>query len=137
LTLPAFVFIVPAVPRIRMGISVLRAASRRHLAWLLWLAMLLPLAQIGAASHALSHLFAPTGTEQLEQQDGKQALPHHDCALCLLASIVGTGSPLPKALHLSLQAPAAHAVPLHAARGLSPGPLARAYLSRAPPSLPH
>ena len=39
-----------------------RAVPRRHLVWLLWLALLLPVAQAAASWHALSHALPDAGS---------------------------------------------------------------------------
>ena len=73
--------------------------------WLLWLALLLPVAQAMAEAHALSHV-----------NDGIAHLV--DCDLCLTAANLGAGAPAaePAAVPIS---PAAHAAPL-LARGSQP-----------------
>ncbi len=108
-----------------------RIDPRRHLAWLLWLALLLPLGQGAAAWHALSHTRADASGER----DGK-ALHGTQCDLCLSAATVAGGAlpgeppalPSPSARH---EAPRA---PTLADRVATP---ARAYLSRAPPFASH
>jgi len=78
--------------------------------WLLWLALLLPIAQAMAGAHALSHATAERSS------DGIVHLAQ--CDLCLTAADLGAGAPvaLPPAL---LIGDAAHAAPL-AARGGAP-----------------
>lgn len=103
----------------------------RRLAWLLWLVLLLPLAQSAAAWHAVSH--SATGAPA---QDGKRALHPVHCDLCLAAAALGGGA-LPTAPQ-GLVHPAA----CHQAPRASPGspwlpPFTRAYHSRAPPLAPH
>lgn len=53
--------------------------------WLLWLALLLPVAQAMAAAHALSHL------DGSRQDDGISHLVH--CDLCLTAADLASGAP--------------------------------------------
>ena len=53
------------------------AVSRRHLVWLLWLALLLPIAQAAAAWHVLSH----ADLQAAGDADGKHALRHSHCDL--------------------------------------------------------
>jgi hypothetical protein len=105
-----------------------RRLPRISLPWLLWLAMLLPLAQTAAAWHEMSHAAA-----RVADQEGDQKAVHAAaCGLCLASAAVhGTG-----------MAPAAPVVPhpalsqWHRARtgvaGVSTSP-ALGYLSRAPP----
>lgn len=105
--------------------------TRRHFTWLLWLAMLLPLAQGAATWHAMSHAAAAvTGGEA--DSDSK-ALHATSCALCLSAAAIGDGA-VPSA---------PPGLVLLAAKHTEPSPLALigrvadewpAYRSRAPPS---
>lgn len=105
----------------------------RHFAWLLWLALLLPIAQMAAMGHTVLHV----GDETSRQTERDQGLPESACHLCLIAAAIGSGGlrgappPLPDLT-------ARHEVP-RAALGGAWLPLpARAYLSRAPPfSVPH
>jgi len=105
--------------------------SPRRQVWLLWLALLLPLAQSAAAWHALSHS-APGAPAP----DGKQALHAVHCDLCLAAAAL-VGGALPTAPQGLVHPAARHQVP-----AAIPGNpwlpfLTRAYLSRAPPPAPH
>lgn len=101
---------------------------RRHLAWLLWLGLLLPLAQAAAACHALSHA-AGTVSGEGENKSAPQA---GHCDLCLTAAaITGGGATTPA---LTFTPPAiGHEAPRTAARGVWLALPLRAYLSRAPP----
>jgi hypothetical protein len=105
-----------------------RILGRRHVAWLLWLALLLPLAQASAAWHALSHTRAELAGDA---QDGK-ALHASHCDLCLTAAAV-TGGALP------VHAPAvpidatSQAAPIAAPGGVASTAPAHDYLTRAPP----
>jgi hypothetical protein len=102
--------------------------SRRCLTWLVWLGLLLPVAQVGAAVHALSHARPDASRES----DGKQAPQAGHCDLCLIAAAIGGAAPLaqpatslPPAIGLELpQAVSADVLPAEAAH---------AYRSRAPP----
>ena len=108
-------------------------ASRRHLAWLLWLAMLLPLAQAAANWHALSHAAASaTGGET--DSDSK-ALHASSCALCLSAAVVSSGALPSKPPGLLLLA-SSHAAPQAAVQGVHHATDWPAYQSRAPPVIP-
>ncbi len=76
--------------------------------WLLWLALLLPLAQAMAGVHALSHV---TGDRQ---DDGIAHLVH--CDLCLTAANLGAGAPVTEPVAL-VDASVSHAAPLLARGG--------------------
>ena len=104
---------------------------RRRFAWLLWLALLLPVAQVVASGHALSHQgVAAAGAEY----EGKRALPQHAaCALCITAAAMGAGA-LPSTPPAWPHSVAGHEQPPTLLLTHAPGPLTRAYLSRAPPS---
>jgi hypothetical protein len=71
--------------------------------WLLWLALLLPVAQALAGVHALSHV-----------DDGIVHLV--DCDLCLTAAHLGAGAPAAEPA-AALASPATHAAPLLARGG--------------------
>ena len=109
---------------------------RRHgLAWLLWLALMaLPLAQVAAHWHGLSHAgaAAAAGTDSPDKQVAHLA----HCDLCLGAAALGTGATAGQtglARHAALH----HQVPDagHTSIWLAPAP--RAYRSRAPPHATH
>ncbi|WP_018987774.1 hypothetical protein [Aromatoleum toluclasticum] len=110
-----------------------RTAAPRHLAWLLWLALLLPIGQLAAMCHAVTHV-----SEETSRQAGREkGLPDKACDLCLIAAALGGGGlrgvpPPPPDLT------ARHEVPQAALDGTWLPLHARAYLSRAPPFLvPH
>ena len=105
--------------------------TRRHLTWLLWLVLLLPLAQTAASWHVLSHAAAgQTG------DDGTQAIGQERCDLCLNAAVVLGGVPQVTACALAL-ACNAHPNTLFVPPGrILPAPV-RAYNSRAPPLFLH
>ena len=112
---------------------VLRKAitPRRRLIWLLWLALLLPLAQTAASLHVLSHAISDVTGED-GSLDGKQALAHTQCALCLTtAALVGAAPPVsPPCLP---QLAVAHEQPATVCVGVWFSPTVTAYESRAPP----
>ena len=110
------------------------SAPKHRLSWLLWLALLLPLAQAAAAWHAVSH--TAVGSVSGSAGDNKQALHPLHCDLCLTAAALGGGA-LPAALQLLVHPAARHQAPQ--ARPGSPWlpPLTRAYHSRAPPFALH
>jgi hypothetical protein len=118
-----------------MAFAVLRSAARTRFAWLLALALWLPVAQWSAATHALLHLQAGTSTQAAggedRQQPAQQAGP---CDLCVVAAAIGGTAPLPvppEAPVLQATAEAAADLPLPP---FDAAPLL-AYRSRAPPSL--
>jgi hypothetical protein len=93
--------------------------------WLLWLALLLPVAQAMAGVHALSHV----SSDRLD--DGIAHLVH--CDLCLTAADLGTGAPAAEPAPL-VDASAIHAVPL-VARGGQPRAVSLGLPpARAPPA---
>lgn len=102
--------------------------TRRHLVWLLWLVLLLPLAQVAASWHVLSHV----NSQSAPENDSRQAIHHAQCDLCLGAAALIGGAPMAS----EPAAPAATA--LHEAV-LTASPTVQwrlatpAYLSRAPP----
>ncbi|HEY9106704.1 MAG TPA: hypothetical protein VIN58_08480 [Roseateles sp.] len=77
--------------------------------WLLWLALLLPIAQAMAGVHALSHVSD-------RQDDGIAHLV--DCDLCLTAANLAGGAPLAEPPALAA-GDATHVAPL-TARGTAP-----------------
>lgn len=91
--------------------------------WLLWLALLLPIAQAMAGVHALSHVGERPG-------DGLVDLAH--CDLCLTAAHLGAGAPMAEP-QLPPASPAVHAAP-RAVEAAAP-PVLRLGLppARAPP----
>ena len=118
-----------------MEFAALRSAVRtRRFAWLLALALWLPVAQWTAATHALLHLHAAAGTQGAADERRQPAQLPGPCDLCVVAAAIGGAAPLP----------AAHGVPLAQVAGDPPAYLpqaalfaapALAYRSRAPPAL--
>ena len=102
----------------------------RHMVWLLWLALLLPLAQTAASWHVLSHV----NSGQVGEPDEQQAIHQAHCELCLSAAALIGGAPL-----VSLPATPVHRalgeVVFAGLQGLAWTPAARVYESRAPPLL--
>src|SRR5436853_7732452 len=72
------------------------AIPRRRLAWLLWLVMLLPLAQAAGHWHAASHAASAITGDESDDDDGKVLRPSH-CALCLSIAALGDGAMAPRA----------------------------------------
>jgi hypothetical protein len=101
---------------------------RRRFAWLLWLGLLLPMAQVAAAVHVLSHARGAISGEA----DDKSAPHASHCDLCLTAAAIAGGAAIgeppaftpPAVRH---EVPPAFAVEVWLALPV------RAYLSRAPP----
>ena len=109
-----------------------RFASHRRFTWLLWLALLLPLAQAAANWHALSHV----SLDGVADSDGKQALHQTHCDLCLTAAAVSGGALIggPQVLPHRV---ATHEAPQHASGSVWIALPARPYESRAPPFASH
>ncbi|WP_457320102.1 hypothetical protein [Roseateles sp. P5_E11] len=93
--------------------------------WLLWLALLLPLAQAMAGVHALSHV----GSDR--QDDGIAHLVH--CDLCLTAADLGAGAPVAEPVVLAVGS-ATHAAPLVARGGVPRAVSLGLPPARAPPA---
>lgn len=105
-----------------------RPVVQRRLAWLLWFALLVPAAQLGAAWHALSHDRTETG----RAVDDKRATTQTHCDLCLTSAAIAGGALLAELP--AWAAPAAvHALPQAALVDVWLALTARAYRSRAPP----
>ena len=100
----------------------------RRLLWSLLLALLLPLAQVAAAAHELSHVQARA------EAASKQAPVAAHCDLCVVAASI-TGGGAPSTATTVASAPVEAAVPVarepaaHFAEPFS------AFASRAPPAL--
>ena len=104
--------------------------SKRRFMWLLWLALLTPIAQTVAAAHVLSH-------SQLEATgSGKQLHQEALCGLCVTAASVGSAAPAGAAHFVPALLPLSGA-PRTDSTQLTFALTARAYESRAPPFLPH
>lgn len=103
---------------------------QRRFMWLLWLALLLPLAQATATWHAYSHI----ALEQSQESDSKQALHQTHCDLCLTAAAVSSGA-LPTAQLVLPFHSASFCLPHVAFKGVWLALLSPAYSPRAPPSL--
>ena len=105
-----------------------RLLLRHSLPWLVWLAMLLPMAQLAAAWHGVSHTLAG----QAQPADDSKAPDAQHCDLCLTAAGV-TGGVLPSHPLSAPGSSAGHAPPPSAAISVWLSLPALAYLSRAPP----
>ncbi len=106
-----------------------RQRPQRHLAWLLWLALLLPLAQTAAAWHAVQH----QASDATRPVDGKSALHLTYCDLCLAGAAINAGAPPSVPLGVPVVA-APQPLPAPLGVALRAAALPAAYLSRAPPS---
>ena len=111
-----------------MDTSLRRSILRRHAAWLLWLAFLVPMAQATASAHAVSH------TRQEVCRTAIDACVNPaSCDMCLLGAAIAGGAPAgdPPALaqpELRDERPSIFAI-------ASPdGRFDPVYRSRAPPS---
>ena len=104
------------------------ALSRRRLSWLLWLALLLPMAQAAAKWHGYSHV--PGWASQGDESPVPQ-LDH--CELCLAAASVSAGA-LPSVAHTLPEPIRRHEQPPRLAIGLWHAHIALGYRSRAPPA---
>jgi hypothetical protein len=102
--------------------------TRRCLAWLLWLGLLLPFAQVAAVAHSLAHV----RSEQGRDADGKQAPRATHCDLCLLGAAVGSAVPLAHVAPPTLLA-VSHATPQAVRAQVRAEVPAHPYRSRAPP----
>jgi hypothetical protein len=109
-----------------------RTVSQRRFVWLLWLALLLPMAQVAAAWHAVSH----ANPDASDEASGKQALHPSHCDLCLTAAAV-IGGALPGEPQSLTQPAARHEAPQATIGGLWLALFTPVYRSRAPPIAPH
>lgn len=108
-----------------------RSPRQFGFAWLIWLALWLPVAQAAASWHAYSHAAA----DAVGRGGDKQAPHAAHCDLCLAAAAIGDGAPV--GAPPQLPAPdARHQRPGLAVADLWPAPTTPSYQSRAPPSAP-
>jgi hypothetical protein len=108
-----------------------RPAPPRRLAWLLWFALLVPVAQFAAAAHPLSHAAA----EARGDLESKRSLNQAHCDLCLVAAAIGVAAPAGAPPAVAALAPHDAAPPMALVAVWLARP-ALAYLSRAPPPSP-
>ena len=111
-----------------------RPASPLHqrLIWVLWLVLLLPIAQAAATFHVLSHAVSDLAGEGMPA-DGKRAIQHANCSLCLTAAALSSAAPAvspPCPPQLTALHQPAHTV----LAGVWLAPTVAVYESRAPPS---
>jgi hypothetical protein len=109
--------------------SIRRFLPLQHsLTWLVWLALLLPMAQSATAWHGYSHMdLAGSGL-----QDGKQSPHAAHCDLCLTAAAVASGALVGGESKLLVLA-THHELPREAASNVWLALPTPAYRSRAPP----
>ena len=104
----------------------MRPVMTRRLVFALLLALVLPLAQVAAAAHELSHVSAAL-------QDKSSSVPAH-CDLCVAAAAV-TGGGATAQVPVVLHAPAVSEQPTWVAVVPATRDAATPFLSRAPPFL--
>lgn len=97
--------------------------------WLMWLLLLLPIAQMSASMHLLSHVHS---VESGQNKKNQHAIHEDHCDLCLSALAVVGGAPLDQAVISALfvtpsSAPRMEKLPFRHASNV------HAYQSRAPP----
>jgi hypothetical protein len=109
-----------------------RPLPRRRFVWLLWIALVTPIAQTTATWHALSH--ARFGA--VHEGDGKQALHETRCDLCLAGAALNSGA-IPGEPPLLPHPTARHDVPPADSSRIRFILHQRLYESRAPPFAPH
>ena len=109
--------------------SIRRLLASGRCAWMLAWALCLPLAQWATTAHELHHLRPPAAEER-----EKPALVQVACGICLAASAIGGGAPLPAVqVHAAVRLPQPGPAFLPVAQRCAPAP--RCYASRAPPLL--
>ena len=119
-----------------MGLHSFRASIRQGLAWLMCLALLVPVAMSTAIWHGIAHGLADGIGGARQSGDREQgSLPVH-CEQCLAGAAIGTAA-LPAAPAALLPPLLRHSAPAAALpAGWFAAPL-RAYRSRAPPFSAH
>ena|SRR5437899_2212366 len=99
----------------------------RRLLWTFLLALLLPLAQLAAAAHEISHV-----QPQL-QADSKSALHGEHCGICALAAHIGGGAAATSPLEF-VQDELHHGAPIWFVSSRPSMGAFFGYLSRGPPN---
>ena len=102
--------------------------THRRFVWLLWLLLLLPMAQTAATLHGYAHGLA----DDTNQVNDKQALFHGPCDICLIAAALIGGAPPAEPPALS-QLAAPYEVPNANSSSVWISPFFSAYEGRAPP----
>lgn len=106
----------------------IRIARSSRIAWVLWLALLLPLAQAAANWHVQSHW----DTERSGSPADSDALGALHCSICLSAAAVTGGGAASTPLAMA-HAPASQPAAQSPAPSPRSAPVPAAYQSRAPP----
>ena len=106
-------------------------SSRRRFWWLLWLVLLLPIAQTAATLHVLSHAMLDLAGDG-SAIDGKPAIDHAHCELCLTAAAL-TGAAPPAAAPCLPRLAMSRALPRAVSLAVRFAATVPAYESRAPP----
>lgn len=105
-----------------------RSPATRRFAWLLWLGLLLPVAQLAAATHALSHARQAASRDE----PGSQAPHLAHCDLCLVAAAIG-GAVAGGETAMLARPPLGASLPQAVVDDIRPAAPVLAYRSRAPP----
>lgn len=103
--------------------------SKGHLAWLLGILLLMPLAQTAAAWHQISHTQSQA-TEKSDRDSGTTIADY--CDLCQIAAATGGGL-LPTQTEGFSATAAPCAAPHFTCQSVAAKPLWQPYASRAPP----
>jgi hypothetical protein len=109
-----------------------RPLAPRHFVWLLWIALLTPIAQTTAAWHALSH----ARLDAVHAGDGKQALHETRCDLCFAGAALNGGA-IPREPPFLPHSTALHDAPSADSSRFRVALHERLYESRAPPFASH
>lgn len=104
--------------------------SKGHLAWLLGILLLMPLAQTAAAWHQISHTQQSQAFEKLDPQSPTTVADY--CDLCQIAAATGGGL-LPTQIPAFSATAAPCAVSRFTCQAVAAKPLWQPYASRAPP----
>ena len=105
---------------------------RQRFAWLLWLAMLLPLAQAVAGWHAQAH-WNLDRSDRTDRSGDQHGTPGKLCDLCVIAAAVTGGAAVDNAPPLAHPA-TPHAAPTAHVDGTWRASALAVYQSRAPPT---
>jgi hypothetical protein len=115
-----------------MSASHPRPLARRQFVWLLWIALLAPIAQTTTVWHALSH----ARSDAVHGGDGKQAPHETRCDLCLAGAALNSGA-IPGEPPVLPHPIALHGVPVAESSRVRLTFHERHYETRAPPFASH